>query len=99
MTAPKPATPLPWTYREDTYQPNWWQIWTYDGGMGTVAEAIGSETNAAYIVAACNAYPGLLAERAKLIGALRKCASRYPDDTAGDFADARVLLRKIREDK
>ena len=64
-----PATPLPW--REgpaSTVQSNALGIrgiWTQDKRTG-VGEAFGPRENAAYIVAACNAYPRLMAERAAL---------------------------------
>jgi len=47
----------------------------------------------------CRTNERLLAERAELIEALRKCAARYPGDTYGDFADASALLRKIEGNK
>ena len=55
-----------------------------------------SHQDAAYIVTACNAYPRLLADRARLIEALRElCATPSADFLDCPLGKARALLRRI----
>ncbi len=59
MTATKPATPLPWDNAGSTPQQA-----TIDKGnfcIGDCGSGSGAHQNAAYIVAACNAFPQLVA--------------------------------------
>ena len=96
----RPATPLPWVAHQN-------QRFGYairDAKGGNVANRACSN-NAAYIVAACNAYPRLLAERAELVAALRTVApiiERFaaeadPQNSVLDQRrdDLRALLRRI----
>ena len=48
--------------------------------------------DAAYIVAACNAYPGLIAERDRLRAALEECIT---DDGAVCFEHREYLARRV----
>ena len=78
MNAPKPATPLPWE------SPGWDGdariiCASPKGKRRTLAHiedmpdiGVSADANATYIVAACNAYPQLVADRARLIAALQK---------------------------
>ena len=95
MTTITPATPLPWHVGIKQAE----QI-IYDGKGWAVANATvyhgkadGAETraNAAYIVAACNAYP-------QLVAALREvCAVPMADFADCPLFKARALLRSLNE--
>ena len=87
--AMKPATPLPWKVDENNELPPA-VIEDTEDGIGVCEEM--NAQDAAYIVAACNAYP-------KLVAALREIAN-LPD---GDFYDCplgkvRLLLRSLGEE-
>ena len=96
MNAPKPATLLPW--RVSPIAPRSIQ---QESGIWSVAECtIDGDRNAPYIVAACNAYPQLVADRARLVEALRSALSAAKGDwqkgAAWDIA-ATALLRELGE--
>ena len=76
---PKPATPLPWeaNRRDDSTRQNWictdiGQAMNYGGLVVTRTLSPGARgwEDAAYIVAACNAYPALVERIKELEGAL-----------------------------
>ena len=80
MSTPKPATPLPWTVAQAGDPNNVPRIMSPAGGvavlcinrfMGDKGPSKDELQQAAYIVAACNAYPRLVADRARLVEALR----------------------------
>ena len=81
MTTIKPATPLPW-YKESPMQgiravsPYGRLYMAHQSPDHKVREQ-----DAAYIVAACNAYPRLIAEREELIAALREIVSKAQPQT------------------
>ena len=61
-----------------------------------IAENIEPE-HAAYIVAACNSYPQLVADRAQLLAALRKLGAGSPS-TVRSVNEATAILRSLGED-
>ena len=109
MNAPKPATPLPWilTHQESfdycfdivSPQPDGGVYIASTGSSKDVDSPCGK--NAAYIVAACNAYPQLLDDRARLLEALREIVCPTMDAwhnlTSTNAAKARALLRELGE--
>lgn len=69
MTAPKPATPLPWITGNGTKgaRANVYTATDNTAALATATHHHGTQEqfqNAAYIVAACNAYPQLVADLA-----------------------------------
>lgn len=104
----KPATPLPWTLSsEHVSNPNWHptSLFSFDRLIARVDLTNGPSgedgaANAAYIVAACNAFP-------ELVAALRNVMAGFVGDRgarnllgtdAGKHADeARALLAKLGE--
>ena len=95
----KPATPLPWLVSDlDVFIGKVAIVDTQGLGVARVNRNFapkGAEQNAAYIVAAANAYPQLVAERAELVAALRSitmqgCSQGCPEYTAADGTWERV---------
>ena len=92
-----PATPLPWKVSKP--QHGRFPAYSIDNGsvksiaMVSIMARGGTDQDAAYIVAACNAYPRLLAERAELVAALRLGRS------AEDHLARQALLRKMENEK
>ena len=93
----KPATPLPWLDRRG-----------YVSGDSTIIAKMhrgyfeDREKDAAYIVAACNAFPRLMAERAELVAALQLFAAHEVSSMNGCASvpsrfvkEARALLAKL----
>ena len=101
----KPATPLPWhvTHQRHTDQ-SFDVVSLCTMGGATVVAATGKSADAmspngrdaAYIVAACNAYPQLVEDRRRLVEALRDAALRLEAADRG-AADLRALLRELGE--
>lgn len=98
MTTFKPATPLPLRFLPDD--------WNYivDANGNIVAEipcqVVEKDMELGdYIVRACNEYPKLIEDRARLVEALRSIANRVPPNVAGDGATetARAVLRELGE--
>ena len=78
MNTPTPESPLPWIDDSD-HQLDIGSIVTGEIGKGVSGATTNksvtinlSADDAAYIVAACNTYPQLVADRARLIAALQK---------------------------
>ena len=110
MTTIKPATPLQWTvergdgcftirHAEDG------RICSLHYAHGIKAQFDCQKQDAVYIVHACNAYPRLEAERAKLITALRECMNTLTArgmPTQHEMLDAarkaHKLLSRLSED-
>ena len=93
----KPATPLPWQSR------------AIPGHLYEVIDAKGnpafrirsgmmpSHMDAAYIVAACNAYPELVAALRLIVGDVAECDGKGVDGYVSIHARARALLAKLGE--
>ena len=104
----KPATPLPWTSVAPSATRNVSSFSIRSGDRPIAAlsyypytqEARNrTEADAAYIVAACNAYPQLLDDRRRLVEALR-CVAIGPRPGAWPNVavnNARALLAEIGE--
>jgi hypothetical protein len=84
----RPATPLPWTFRESGP--------TKYGVLGSVhiprerSVMSNNRDDAAYIVHAANSYP-------RLVEALKECVKPANPDHAQACIDARALLRSLGE--
>jgi hypothetical protein len=105
----KPATPLPWTMRA-TQESSYAAFKIGAPSNRTIAAVLDGNANAAadaaYIVAACNAYPQLVADRQELIAALRelhRCMEWHGQQghhvamDAKATYDARALLARLGE--
>ena len=92
MTTNKPATPLPYRYLRDEGQ------FIVDANGNIVAEIPCqgvSPEHGDYLTAACNAYPKLIEDRARLVEALQNLATGVP--THEDYYRAQALLRELGE--
>ena len=100
-----PATPLPW--RTDEYirericagadrDAQVAKIFTIPRGANDAQTDRARQQDAAYIVAACNAYPRLMAEREQLVAALRAVVDAYTvtDGVAGKNPAERATIRE-----
>ena len=81
MTTIKPATPLPWQ-RDDQIEPSARNVIARVDGIPISGQAFGPQggnaaKDAAYIVAAANAYPELVADNARLREALVNITDAY----------------------
>ena len=87
----KPATPLPWTIETDAMYGAKVLGPTINGAQDILSQ---SGANAAYIVAACNAYPELVAALRHLVN-----MAMTRDDQAREDAlcTSRALLAKLGE--
>ena len=102
-----PATPLPWrTLKQDAafpiYHAEDGRVCTLHYASGVKAQHDCQRQDSEYIVAACNAYPRLMAEREELVAALRQiwianeqtlCERSDGQIEAGDAA--RALLARL----
>ena len=70
MSAPKPATALPWNM-QDGGRSNLAHVEAEKDGAQVCSINKARVADAAYIVAACNAYPKLIEDRRRLVEALR----------------------------
>jgi hypothetical protein len=96
MTDTKPATPLPWKMFDpgftDEFNWPWYRIGTeefeslavVEPGCLEAFEAGDPKQNAEYIVHACNNFPQLQEDKARLIEALEKVLVSAPDWDAKD---------------
>ena len=96
MTTNKPATPLPFRVSLETPSRGAY-IKSGKDRLGTVK----LEDDAAYIVAACNAFPQLVEDRARLVEALRESFSALDaclnsGDTASALNEADRVLTEYR---
>ena len=102
MTPLKPATPLPWKYGQLSQN--------VIGPRGQlIAECVEADfDDAAYIVAACNAYPQLVEDRRRLVEALQATmraiiplatGRRFTPERRETVEQARALLAEIGEGK
>ena len=85
-----PATPLPWTF---SHEPR-----SNVGRIHGRIDPVGSTprpNDAAYIVAACNAYPRLMAEREQLVAALKQLYAAFPDCEGGEQGKACMEARRV----
>ena len=94
----KPATPLPWTkgpHRDaHVYGPSMCNIYTLKDNLPPLAEKV-TYTDAAYIVAACNAYPELVdALRKAIADADAWCQDEHNGPTPNLDAE-RALLKRL----
>lgn len=105
-TRPQPATPLPW--RTDEYirervcaesdrDAQVCKVFTIPRGADDAQTDRARQQDAAYIVAACNAYPRLLAERAELLRVVQHFAAMPDVLSVAENEQINELLRRIGE--
>ncbi|MGH8758102.1 MAG: hypothetical protein ACREVW_01080 [Burkholderiales bacterium] len=99
----KPATPLPWTISVDTCakcrENGTVEVNIDQVPCGYHAQFSGRE-DAAYIVAACNAYPQLVAALRRLMEQAPRVSSSNPEASGkvAAWESARALLHSLGED-
>ena len=105
MPTLKPATPLPWFNDDEIIMPSLESAPFDDSAYDRSAQAWvadcrngNGKANARYIIAACNAYPRLVAALQATVELGQLCADNCADRVRDvDFDNARALLRDLGE--